>query len=436
MKHPVLLYIAILLFSVTACEKDEEAAVKENELILGAILGFDENVGVGHKYGIYTALEEIRDGGGVAGYELSTDMRSSQRLYFDSRAKQAEAVAKDIAKDFSSNLLGFITSSSTTSQAVALEVGEPNHLATISGYSTSSANTGLSSYFHRTAPSDKYAIDVFLKKAQDYGIKKVAIAVERGDLFSETYAEDLRVVFEAAGITITNEVFFNPSEVDYFSKLQTLYQGEPDIVLASMLFITPDFFTQLHDNMDLLDLEADDLHFMLISKSDDVLEIAGFDFLVGVGANGIPRVFTVEGGPNRSSASYKSFDEKIHAYFDTAPTSYSSNFYDIVFIYALAIEKAVNEGHSKSDIEAFRMAINKNIREVTNPEGTVVTPADGWAKMKTVLKNGAVNFEGASGNCNIDEFGDITSFYDIHYIERNASGKLYYKLLENTSATK
>ena len=86
---------------------------------------------------------------------------------------------------------------------------------------------------------------------------------------------------------------------------------------------------------------------------------------------------------------------------------YAAHGYDASFLLALAIEKAGS---------ADRSAIGAALREVANEPGTVIRPGE-WEKAKAAIAAGEdINYEGASGNVDFDEAGDVGGIYSVNTI--------------------
>lgn len=97
--------------------------------------------------------------------------------------------------------------------------------------------------------------------------------------------------------------------------------------------------------------------------------------------------------------------------------SFNAQFYDIGYIFALAIEEA-SYFTGLDNMELFREEVNDFIRIVTNFEfgDFIVYPDDGWPDIKLAADIGGVDYNGASGNCNIDDEGNTMTPYLIFKI--------------------
>jgi len=113
------------------------------------------------------------------------------------------------------------------------------------------------------------------------------------------------------------------------------------------------------------------------------------------------------------------FDDWAAAYDDqwgVLPGLFDDNNYDAAFLVALAAQAAGS---------ATGQAIKDNIRRVANAPGTQIFPGE-WAKALTEIAAGReVNYEGASGAVNLDEFGDPLSGYIVWGV--NATGAAFTK---------
>jgi len=102
------------------------------------------------------------------------------------------------------------------------------------------------------------------------------------------------------------------------------------------------------------------------------------------------------------------------AYSNQDPGLFTSNAYDAVYLLAAAAEYAG---------DASPAAIQGALRTISTAPGATFTGGQ-WAQMKAQLDNKTdINFEGASGSLNLDQFGDPLSGYGIWGI--NSTNKIY-----------
>ena len=113
------------------------------------------------------------------------------------------------------------------------------------------------------------------------------------------------------------------------------------------------------------------------------------------------------------------FNTEYQAAFGRAPKLYGPNSYDAMFTLALAFQKAQTTDTNSS---AFKAAL----RAVANPPGIAIRPGE-WAKAAANITNGIdIDYQGASGAINYDQFGEVGSDYEAWSV--NASAGINQKL--------
>lgn len=413
LKITVLLLIAVMFMGfINSCKKDNNDEHQPPYILtLGVILPMDNDNGQLRENAIRTAINEINTNGGVCGgYNIELIVRSSEG---ENREVAAAAAANDIISN-ATNLIGFATSYSTSSKGVVTQVSEPGHYPTISGSATAVNLSGISDYFQRLCPPDSYQANVLAQKATDIGITTVAIAVEENDFYSEGLSENFQAVFGAGVVT---EVKFIKNDPDYVNKLNLLLADSPDAVFISML--DSDVYVEFIDSLYQINNEKDltNTHFILCDAlhSEDIFD-AHVEIMIGE-INGKPKNFGTVSFPDTTTDAYKYFAEKLMEKYGQKVGSFNAQFYDIGYIFALAIEEA-SYFAGLSNMELFREAVNDFIPIVTNFEfgDFIVYPDDGWSEIRLAADIGGVDYNGASGNCNIDDEGNTMTPYLIFKI--------------------
>jgi len=85
------------------------------------------------------------------------------------------------------------------------------------------------------------------------------------------------------------------------------------------------------------------------------------------------------------------------------------------------------------NLEVFREKVNSSIRSISNPDGLyglIISPNDGWENMRSAVLTGDVNYAGSSGNCNIDENGDVVTPYEIFKVIQNPDSTFSFETIE------
>jgi hypothetical protein len=122
--------------------------------------------------------------------------------------------------------------------------------------------------------------------------------------------------------------------------------------------------------------------------------------------------------------------------YNTEFVSFMSNFYDAAYLIAIAAEKAAANGADINSIADFRVQLNNEIRKISNLPGITIGPQDSWTYILGKVKSGDIDYSGASGDCDIDKYGDVVTNYNLSTIIKNNDGSFSYKILENVSLNK
>lgn len=394
--------LSIVILSIFSCKEDvENPQLPVKQLVLGAILPLDQEKGLLRENSLRLAIDEINLAGGVGdGYFINLIVMSSEGA---DRKVEATAAAKQIIIH-NKNVVGFISCFSSSTLGIVEDVSIPDHYPCISGAATASTLSDISPWFHRLCPPDNFEAEVLANRATLYGITTVAIAVEDGDPFSEELAAAFLSVF---GTGVLNVVNFESGDLDYLNKMNQLLSGNPEGLFVSML--NPSVYIWFFDKLPQVNTT-----FIL----NDGLYTNGFfqaDIVQIIGEiNGHPRNFGAFPSADTSSETYTFFKDELMKKYNQQVASYNPQFYDIGYIYAMAIEKALMETGT-SDMIALREKVNEYIRIVSRGDvgDTEVSPNQGWLNIKAACQAGGVNYVGASGNCDIDTMGNTETAYSI-----------------------
>ncbi len=248
----------------------------------------------------------------------------------------------------------------------------------------------------RVAPSDAYQGVALAKLAIDAGFKKLAVTYSNDD-YNAGIAEVFAKTYQELGGTLAGNQMHEPNKASYRSELATLASGGAE-GLAIFAYYGGSGITIIRNSLE------NDLFgkFMAADGMFDVSVIAqiGADALRG-------NIFITQAASDPGDASYKAFADAFTeaGYEPTSP--YTAHGYDAAFLIALAIEKAG---------AADRGKIGAALRSVAGPPGTVIRPGE-WAKAKAALAGGGdVNYEGASGNVDLDGNGDVAGIYGVNTV--------------------
>ena len=400
--------LAVAFTLSSGCKKNNNTNTEIKYVTLGVILPLDQEKGTLRENALRTAINEINASGGVGnGYEIRLNIKSSQGA---NREVAASIAAQNIIAE-SLFLVGMVTSFSSSSTGVVNEVGIPFHYPIIAGSATASSLSGISEYFQRLCSPDPFEANVLADQAVDYGITNIAIAVEDGDAYSMELANAFQTAYGSGASVMVN---FSANDPDYGNKMDQLLINNPDGIFVYMLnpVVYNEFFTVLgsiytsNKITNTTYILCDGLY------SSDFFQ-APIDFILGE-VNGHPRNFGAFPSADTASTEYIYFKEKLFQEFDQDVASYNAQFYDIGYLYALALEKTLNSVGVVS-IDIFREMVAENIRPIShyNSGDSIVFPSLGWESMKTITQSSNIDYIGASGNCDIDNEGNAVTPYSV-----------------------
>ncbi len=299
---------------------------------------------------------------------------------------------------------------------IAESVTIPNQVPQISYASTSPLITNLPAdegqdFLFRTAASDALQGVVLASLAQAQGFEKVAVLYVNNP-YGQGLTDVFKANFEEMGGTVTAAIPHdeNPAPT-YQAELAQAAEGEPD-ALAAISY--PGHATVYLREA----LEAglfDQFLFVDGTKSMEIVSAVGAEPLEGMCGTA---------GGSEETPSLDLFNQAYEAeYGELPPLPFMTNTYDAVVIAALAAYEAQIQGQELSGV-----AVRDHLRSVANPGGEVVTPGvEGMRKALQLLAEGQeINYEGAAGSEDFDEFGDVVTPIEIWCYE---GGELVTKQL-------
>lgn len=248
----------------------------------------------------------------------------------------------------------------------------------------------------RVAPSDAYQGLAIAQLAIDQGYKKLAMTYANDD-YNAGIAAVFEQAFQELGGEITANQAHEPNKPSYRSELSTL-SGNDAEGLAIFAYYGGSGIAIIKNSLEngLFD------KFMAADGMFDasVIEQIGADNLRD-------NIFITQSASDYADDSYKLFADAYEATGNDPQAPYAAHGYDASFLIALAIEKAGS---------ADRSAIAAALREVASGPGTVIRPGE-WEKAKAALAAGEdINYEGASGNVDFDEAGDVGGIYSVNTV--------------------
>ncbi len=376
-----------------------QPADQKEKIKVGAIISLTGNYGaLGSERlnGAVLAVEEINKAGGVLGKEIELIARDDS-----TDPATARAIAEGMVN--SDGVPAIIGAAASGSTMAMTEVTIPGKVVSISGSSTSPLITSLEDdgFVNRTCPSDALQSRLIARRARDRGFTKMAV-IYAPNAYGEGLANAFESAFEELGGTITGKLVAESGQTSYVPLLNQAYEGDPQSIL--LIAYTVEGVQVIKDYLEQF---AARNTFWWFPDS-----LADSAFVTAVG----PSKFTFghEGtGPAApKGARYESFAAAYKAKFGKNPetTSFSANYYDATYLLALAIEAAGN---------AEAAAIRDNLRAVSL--GGESFSATGFTDAVAAIKAGKdVNYEGASGSVDLDQYGEPAAPYDVWRVQDGA----------------
>ncbi|MBA7542639.1 hypothetical protein ES705_34963 [subsurface metagenome] len=218
----------------------------------------------------------------------------------------------------------------------------------------------------------------------DKGWKKIGLVVENSES-TRSISEIIEQQMKKLGGEIVLHQVIEPDMITYRSEVRKIEDAKPEVVFlgvytTSLSVLYPQMYESGIDYAVVLSSDA---------LQQSTLDVLGAEYMEGV--------YGEKPAAQSNSPAYKLFAERYNKYMEGEDQgAFTPNGYDALNIWALAVQAA-----GKVDGEA----IAQNIRYVANPPGiTVYSYEEGMDQLR--LGND-INYQGASGPCDFNDFGDI-----------------------------
>lgn len=400
------------LFGTTTTEEGDtgnnETPVSDEVLRLGALFpttGDLASLGANMPVAAQLAVDTVNACGGVNGNQVTLIKEDDQT----DPVAGSEAMTKLTEVDRVHGVVGSFASSVSTA---ALDVAVRNKVMLISPGSTSpvfterAQNGEFNGFWARTAPSDSYQAPALAALARQKGFQNVSTVVINND-YGVGFEQKFHESFKDLGGTILNEtnpVRYDPKATTLDTEAASAFANNPDGVAAIVYAETGSLLLQSAFKQGLMDgvtvlltdgVYSDDFGQQMGKKTDGTSIVEG-------------ALGTIPGADGEALGALRAlWQEKI----GTEISAFVPHSWDATVLLMLAAQSAgSNNGQ----------AIRDNIKLVSSGEGT---PVSDPCQALELLKNGEqINYQGASGNVDIDDNGDVIGVYDVWTV--NADGSL------------
>ncbi|AFZ54838.1 ABC transporter substrate-binding protein [Cyanobacterium aponinum] len=376
------------------------------------ITGDLSSIGQNMPTAVQLAVDTINACGGVNGQPVTLVKEDSQT---DPVAGSA-AMTKLTEVDKVAGVVGAFASSVSTA---ALDVAVRNNVMMISPGSTSPiftqrAKTGdFNGYWARTAPPDTYQAQALAALAKKQGFQNVSTVVINND-YGVAFEQEFVNSFQDLGGTVlnsSNPVRYDPKAVTLDSEASATFANNPQAVAGVLYAETGSLLLQAAFKQGLT-------NGVTVLLTDGVYS-EDFTKQVGKTADGNSIIAgalgTVPGADGKALEDFKNlWAERTN---NTPITAFVPHTWDATILLMLAAQAA---GENSGE------AIKGKIREVSGGEGTEVTDP---CQAMELLRNGEqINYQGASGNVDIDENGDVVGVYDVWQVQPDGSIEIIDKV--------
>ncbi|MEX1179275.1 MAG: ABC transporter substrate-binding protein [Cucumibacter sp.] len=379
MRHSTLILTTALAVAALAAGPAQAEDVKLG--ILGDITGPIESLAPPIVAGAQLAFAHVNAQGGLLGGSIIAIVGDSAC----DPSVAGPAADKLVNTDQVTAIVGAFCTGATIGAANA--AGIPGNVVMITPSASAPPITGLADndLVYRTTPPDTLQgvklADLVIQK----GITDVAVAYVNND-YGKGLADVFKAQFEANGGTVSAFVAHEDGKADYRAELgQLASSGTQNLVIIA--YASGSGRTILQQA-----LEAGD--FTVFIGGDGMI---GDDLLNGLDQAAVEGLFATRAGAyaGESADIYKQL--AVEGGLDATAT-YAPQAYDAAFLLALAVQK---------NGSASREGLSAALREVASAPGERILPGE-WSKALALIAAGTdIDYEGAGGPQDFDEFGDV-----------------------------
>ncbi|MFT4157733.1 MAG: ABC transporter substrate-binding protein [Microbacterium sp.] len=264
----------------------------------------------------------------------------------------------------------------------------------ISGSNTSSALTGISPLYFRTAPTDALESAQLADLIAGDGHSSVGI-IWQNDAWGAAFEEGMVANLEAAGIEVAANESFNVEEADYSAQVNAVVAAQPDaVVFLSYATYSGAMIEQLVGTNG---FPSANVYFSSSTLGDYSASVSNLAYLEGVQA-------FQPGADVETEAEFetrvKEIDPSLTAF------AYAASTYDATILGALAAEVA-------KSTEAEDIA--EALAEISGPNDG--ESCSTYADCLAILEDGGtIDYDGLTGTIEFDDKNDVGATNYLHFV--------------------
>ena len=381
---------SFLVLTALACANEDTA----DPLIVGNLNTFTGSLsefGPPLRNAIELASNHVNRAGGVNGSPMLIISRDTAV----NPVQGVDAARSLVDVENVAGIVGALSSGVTV--AVANAVTIPQQTLMISGASTAPSITVLedNDFLFRTTPSDASQGVILARVANEQGFGKVGI-MYLNNAYGQGLADQFEESFNALGGTVTAKVPHEDVQPTYVSELEKATAGNPDAL--AVLSYTGQAAVYVREAQ-----EGGYVNRFLFADgtkgSEWIDELDAWSSLEG-------SMGTAQGSPG--SPAKDAFETSyLETYGVEVSHPFMAEHYDATVLIALAAAKA----GTNTDSTAIRDAL----RDVANAPGEVIGPGRSEiSRALDLIADGVdINYNGAGGDIEFDENGDVTGTIEI-----------------------
>ncbi len=403
--------VACGIFGTTTTPENGEPTpppiASEGGLKLGSLFpttGDLASIGQNMPIAAQLAVDTINACGGVNGEPVTLVKEDDQT---DPGAGSA-AMTKLAEVDRVNAVVGSFASSVSTA---ALDVAVRNKVMMVSPGSTSpvfterAQNGEFDGYWARTAPPDTYQAQALAALARKQGFTQVSTVVINND-YGVGFEQQFNQSFTDLGGTVLNQnrpVRYDPRATTLDSEAGSAFANNTQAVAAILYAETGSLLLQAAFQQGLMN----DVTVLLT----DGVYSEDFTEQVGKKADGTSIIAGALGTvPGADGQALEALTTLWRDSTNSDLTAFVPHTWDATVLLMLAAQAAGNNSGE---------AIRTTIRDVSGGDGVEVT--DPCEAMELIRQGETINYQGASGNVDIDENGDVVGVYDVWTVNPDGS---------------